>query len=255
MESNLREMLAVFARAKATGDVRAFPGIAVCSSGLEFAMFNGAILTAPVGSVAELEEAVRTAAAYYAPRALPWSLWVCRDWLSSAVRSKAAETCYRQGLHLVMELPGMEAAGLEPPLRPLPELEFQRVGDARTRLDFNAMMSVAFGIPFLFARQIYESKKTWLGGFAGWVAYREGVAVSTAATLAAGGTIGVYSVGTLPQCRRKGYGEAVMRRALDEAHAESGLERSVLQSSVEGLHLYQRMGYRSVVRYAVFARS
>jgi len=255
MESNLREMLAVFARAKAEGDVRAFPGIAVCSSGLGFAMFNGAILTAPVGSATELEECVRTTAAYYAARALPWSLWVCRDWLAGPVRSKAAETCSRQGLHLVMELPGMEAASLEPPLRPAPELEFQRVGDARTRSDFNAMMTVAFAIPFSFARQIYESKQTWLGGFTGWVAYREGVAVATAATLVAGGAIGVYSVGTLPQYRRKGYGEAVMRRALDEAHAESGLARSVLQSSTEGLHLYQRMGYRSTARYAVFARS
>jgi hypothetical protein len=46
-----------------------------------------------------------------------------------------------------------------------------------------------------------------------------------------------------------------MRRALDEARTESGLERSVLQSSAEGLHLYQRMGYRSVARYAVFAKS
>jgi GNAT superfamily N-acetyltransferase len=255
MESNLREMLAVFARAKAEGDVRAFPGIAVCSSALEFAMFNGAILTAPVGSVAELEEGIQTAAAYYAARALPWSLWVCREWLASAVRSKVAQTCYRQGLHLVVELPGMEAGSLEPPLRPPPELEFQRVGDARTRSDFNSIMTVAFGIPFSFARQIYESKKTWLGGFTGWVAYREGVEVATAATLIADGVIGVYSVGTLPQYRRKGYGEAVMRRALDGARTESGLERSVLQSSAEGFHLYQRMGYRSVVRYAVFARS
>jgi ribosomal protein S18 acetylase RimI-like enzyme len=255
MESNLREMLAVFARAKAAGDVRALPGIAVCSSGLEFAMFNGAILTAPVGSVAELEERIQTAAAYYAARALPWSIWVCREWLAGPVRSKVTETCHRQGMRLVVELPGMEAASLEAPLRPAPELEFQRVDDARTRSDFNSIMTVAFGIPYSLARQIYESKKTWLGGFTGWVAYREGVAVATAATLVAGGAIGVYSVGTLPQYRRKGYGEAVMRRALDEARTESGLERSVLQSSAEGLHLYQRMGYRSVARYAVFAKS
>lgn len=79
--------------------------------------------------------------------------------------------------------------------------------------------------------------------------------MATAAMLIAGGVIGVYAVGTLPQHQRKGCGEAVMRHALEQAHAESGLERSVLQASAAGFHLYQRMGYRTVTRYAVFAYS
>ncbi|MGA2328835.1 MAG: GNAT family N-acetyltransferase [Bryobacteraceae bacterium] len=255
MEENLRHMLGAFGRAQAAGETRAFPGLAVCSSALNFAMFNGAVLTAPVETEAGLEQRIQTAAAYYGSRGLPWSIWVCEGWLERRLRPRTADSFYRSGLHLVVELPGMEAALLEPPVRPLPALEFRRVGDPGTRSAFNHIMAIAFGIPFAFSRQIYESERTWGGGLTGWVAYREGTAVATAAMLIAGGVIGVYAVGTLPQHQRKGCGEAVMRHALERAQAESGLECSVLQASAAGFHLYQRMGYRTITRYAVFAYS
>jgi ribosomal protein S18 acetylase RimI-like enzyme len=255
MESNLREMLGAFGRADPAGETRSFHGLAVCSSALHFAMFNGATLTAPVETVRELEARVQTAAAYYGSKGLPWSIWVCEDWLDRRLRSRAAETMYRSGLHQVVELPGMEAGRLEPPARALAALEFRRVVDAATRADFNHIMAVAFGIPFAFSRQIYESERTWGDGLTGWVGYLEGTAVATAATLIAGGVIGVYAVGTLPQYQRKGYGEAVMRHGIEQAEAESGLEGSVLQASAAGFHLYERMGYRAVTRYAVFAYS
>jgi GNAT superfamily N-acetyltransferase len=255
MEENLREMLGAFGRAKAAGDTRALPGLAVCSSGLQFAMFNGAVLTAPVEGASELDERIQAAGAYYASRGLRWSIWVCQGWLDRDLRPKAAETFYRHGLHLVVELPGMEAERIETSARPLPELEFRRVRDPGTRATFNHIMSIAFGIPFDISLQIYGSEKTWGGGLTGWVAYREETAVATAATLIAGGVIGVYAVGTLPQHQRKGCGEAIMRHALECAQAESGLQRSVLQASAAGFHLYQRMGYRPVTRYAIFAYS
>jgi ribosomal protein S18 acetylase RimI-like enzyme len=255
MEENLREMLGAFGRAKAAGDTRALPGLAVCSSALQFAMFNGAVLTAPVEGASELHERIQTAAAYYASRGLPWSIWLCQGWLDRDLRPRAAEAFYRHGLHLVVELPGMEAESIAAPVRPRPELEFRRVRDFGTRAAFNHIMSIAFGIPFDLSLQIYGSEKTWGGGLAGWVAYREGTAVATAATLIAAGVVGVYAVGTLPQYQRQGCGEAVMRHALEHAHAESGLQRSVLQSSAAGFHLYERMGYRTVTRYAIFACS
>jgi ribosomal protein S18 acetylase RimI-like enzyme len=255
MDENLREMLGAFGRAKAAGATRALPGLAVCSSGLQFAMFNGAVLTAPVEGASGLDERIQTAAAYYASRGLPWSIWVCQGWLDRDLRPRAAEAFYRHGLHLVVELPGMEAESIAAPVRPLPELEFRRVRDPGTRAAFNHIMSIAFGIPFDLSLQIYGSEKTWGGGLTGWVAYLKGTAVASAATLIAGGAIGVYAVGTLPHHQRKGCGEAVMRHALAQAQAESGLERSVLQASPAGFHLYQRMGYRTVTRYAVFASS
>jgi ribosomal protein S18 acetylase RimI-like enzyme len=68
-----------------------------------------------------------------------------------------------------------------------------------------------------------------------------------------GGAVGVYNVATLPDQQRRGYGEAVMRYAVAQAQKEHGVEQSILQSTPAGLQLYQRMGYRTITRVAVYA--
>jgi ribosomal protein S18 acetylase RimI-like enzyme len=57
----------------------------------------------------------------------------------------------------------------------------------------------------------------------------------------------------MPERQHRGYGEAVMRYAVAQAQKEHGVERSILQSTPAGLHLYQRMGYRTVTRVSVYA--
>jgi hypothetical protein len=44
-----------------------------------------------------------------------------------------------------------------------------------------------------------------------------------------------------------------MRYAVAEAQKEHGVEQSILQSTPAGLHLYQRMGYRTITRVSVYA--
>jgi len=68
-----------------------------------------------------------------------------------------------------------------------------------------------------------------------------------------GGAIGVYNVATIPSAQRCGFGEAVMRYALADAAREHGAERLVLQSTPAGLRLYERMGFRTVTKVAVYS--
>jgi ribosomal protein S18 acetylase RimI-like enzyme len=68
-----------------------------------------------------------------------------------------------------------------------------------------------------------------------------------------GHAIGVYNVATIPQHQQRGYGEAIMRHALEQAYDEHGLERSILQSTPAGARLYHRMGYQTVAKIAVYA--
>ncbi len=216
-------------------------------------MFNSAVLTSPVSSTTELECRVRAAASYFSARGLAWSFWVCQDWIDQAMRNLVEIVFDRQRLHLVVELPGMMAEALAPPAHPLPKLEIRRVSDVETRGDFSHIMCVAFGIPTQVSRAIYESESTWEPGFTGYVAYSEGLPVSTAATVVTGDVAGIYAVGTLPGYQHRGCAEAVMRYALDEVRAAAGIERSILQSSEAGLSMYRKLGYRTVTRYAVFA--
>jgi GNAT superfamily N-acetyltransferase len=163
----------------------------------------------------------------------------------------ASSICSRYRLELITDLPAMQTDGLRPPVRPLPELRYRRVRDEESRAAFAHIMSVAFNVPYPISRQIYESESTWTGAMVGYVAFHGDRPVSTTVTVSAGGVEGVYAVGTLPLEQRRGYGEAVMRYALEQAGAAG--RRSILQSSAAGFRLYERMGYRTVARYLVFA--
>ncbi len=253
MEENLAATLAVFARAR--GQTCQRPGVFIASSAVDFAMFNSAVLTTPVADASELNTRVKAAAEYYSECRLPWSFWVCDGWIEAEARSRIGAVCEANGLHLVLEMPGMESSVLLPARRRLPEIECRPVNDRHSRIDFNHLMTVAFGIPFAISRQIYEAEQTWADGFSGWVGYADGLAVTSAATLVTPGVIGVYAVGTLPAYRRKGYGERIMRQAIHAASTASGVEHSVLQSSAAGYRLYVRMGYSVTTSYTIFARS
>ena len=250
IEENLHATLAAFGGAKPSGESRPLAGVAVASSGVQYSMFNSAVLTAPVASPRELRQRIETAAGFFEARWLGWSFWGCQGWLEGGVRGGVADIFDRCGLHEVAELPGMEARGLAPAARALPRLEYRRVCDAATRADFSAIMTIAFGLPPAVASEIYESEGTWDGGLTGWLGYSGDVAVTSAATFETGSAVGVYAVGTPPEQRRRGFAEAIVRHAV----AEAGPDRpSVLESSEAGLLLYRRLGYRTVTRYAVFA--
>ena len=53
--------------------------------------------------------------------------------------------------------------------------------------------------------------------------------VSTATVTINEGRLFLFLVATMPEARRKGYGEAVVRHALQTAHETTGIRRTVLQ--------------------------
>ncbi|HWR52975.1 MAG TPA: GNAT family N-acetyltransferase [Bryobacteraceae bacterium] len=255
MEANLRATLGVFSLARPDGETRSEPGLALISSGVNYSMFNAALLTEPVSAPAALRRCLERAEAYFSAKRLPWSLWLCTDWLREKAVASAERECAAAGMHFVTDLPGMSAEALKPPCRALPRLEWRRVSDRETREDFTRIMCHAFGVPYSVAHQIYESERTWRGGLAGYVGYHGNFAVTSSAVFAEAGVAGLYAVGTLPAHQRKGYAEAMLRIALEDSYGQAGITATVLQSSAAGHKLYQRLGYRDITRYWVFART
>ena len=58
------------------------------------------------------------------------------------------------------------------------------------------------------------------------------------------------SLAVEPESRRLGYGEAILRGALEQVGRP--YSQIVLQSSETGESLYRRMGFREVTRFSVF---
>jgi len=151
-----------------------------------------------------------------------------------------------------VELPGMVAEELPAPRRALPALDVRRVRGGPVRDDFCAIGSVCFNVPLPWFQEVFAASTVW-DEFVCWVGYLGGEPVSTAATVTSGGVVGIYNVATLPGHQRRGYGEVVMRHAVAAAQREHGFTRTILQSTSQGFRLYERLGYRTVAKVAVYS--
>jgi GNAT superfamily N-acetyltransferase len=249
---NLRESFRVIAASRRAGEVRELHGVSIASAGSTFQMFNAAFLSTPVASAAELSQRILLPTMHFNSRGLEWAYWVCEDLLETPARRRSRQIFERQGLRHSVDLPGMVAERILPPERPLPEIEVRRVCDASTREAFCAIGSLCFHVPLAWFTEVFDGKTVW-DGFAAYVGYDDGQPVSTTAIVMGCGVVGVYNVATVPPLRRRGFGEAVMRHAVADAQRTHGVERVILQSTPAGYRLYERMGFHTVTRVAVYA--
>jgi ribosomal protein S18 acetylase RimI-like enzyme len=252
VEENLRQSFRLLAASRAAGEVRETAGVTIASAGVTFQMFNAAFLSSPVVGERDLDSRIATAKVHFAARGLQWSYWVCESWLDKAARRRADDIFRRRGLYLATELPGMLAERLRTPVRELPRLDVRPVADDATWRAFCQIGAECFKVPLEWFQEVFEDSRAWENGFHGYVGYDAGEPLSTAATVIAGGAVGVYNVATVPGRQRCGFGEAIMRQTLDLARERYGIERTVLQSTPQGLDLYRRMGYSVVTSVAVY---
>ena len=84
-----------------------------------------------------------------------------------------------------------------------------------------------------------------------YVGYADGDPVVSGLGWRTGRTIGVYSIATVPSARRRGYGAAMTARAVEDGVVE-GCDVAALQASEMGRPNYERLGFRTVVRYVAY---
>lgn len=252
MADNLRESFRLIAASRQGGEIRELPGVSVASAGVAFQMFNAAFLSAPVATDAELSQRILLPSTHFNARGQEWAYWLCEDFMAPRVRRRSRRAFERCGLRHSVDLPGMVAEKIEPPVHPPAPVEIRRVCTGPTRDAFCAIGSVCFHVPLPWFQEVFDSPGVW-EHFAGYVGYYDEEPVSSTAIVVGGGALGVYNVATLPGRQRRGFGETVMRHALADARRRLGLSRVILQSTPAGLHLYERMGFRKVTSVAVYA--
>jgi predicted GNAT family acetyltransferase len=137
--------------------------------------------------------------------------------------------------------------------RPLPEIEIRRVDSASVLDDFRAIGSICFHVPLAWFSEVFDATvPAQRRSFACWVAYSDGEAVATAATVTSDGVVGLYNIATAPGQRGRGFAEALTRHAAGAALAATGPLPLVLQSTSLGLRMYERLGFRTVTGIAVY---
>jgi ribosomal protein S18 acetylase RimI-like enzyme len=252
VEANLREMFRCLADCRERAEVKEAQGVWIANLSAAFQMFNAVFLSAPVLDETEFQTRIAVGAQFMMARGLPWSLWVCEEWLAAPMRKRCAKICERSGLQLASEMPGMVAERIPRPERRLPGLDFRRVMNEHERLAFCSIGSVCFHVPPGWFDEIFDRRMKDRQNFEAWVGYLNGEPIATAATVTTAGVIGLYNVAVLPGYRHYGYAEAVMRHAAAQVQERTGLERVILQSTRQAIRMYERLGFSPVTRILVF---
>jgi GNAT superfamily N-acetyltransferase len=228
-------------------------GMTLVTAPVAHAAFNVAVIDEPATDEADLLFRVNEASTHFRALGRGWNFYVCEDMLDSRTARRLDSLLDGMGLVRILDAPGMEAGELAPPLRSVPELQYEPVTRQRARLAFTGLISIAFRIPYETAKVLYLPEERWHTALEGWVGSLEGSPVSCAATMEHAGALGIYSVATLNEQRRHGYAEAIVRHAVADYRQRGFSGPLVLQSTPEGRRLYRAMGFRRTTRFAVYA--
>lgn len=240
------------------GSVTLEPGLRLVTSWVTHPVFNIALLDSPASDPSptgpgELERRIERASAHYQALRREWSFWICEHLVGPRTLRRLYRIFDAHGMSCIAEPPGMEIEELPPPRRPLPVLEVRTGAVQQARFDFAGIVGQCFYIPPQLAHEVYDDPGNWGAPVEIFVGYDGSRAVTCAALIEAAGAIGIYSVGTLPGWRGKGYAEAVMRHGVAEFRLRGASGPLVLQASPAGMELYRRLGFRRCTRYYVFS--
>jgi GNAT superfamily N-acetyltransferase len=147
-------------------------------------------------------------------------------------------------------MPGMAAHPLPAPgSAPVPDgHEIRRATDLDGIRDHVTAASAGFETPPEWFEAIVSPAVLTDPSLELYVGYTDGVPVTAGAGYRTGDTIGIYNVATVENARRRGYGAAMTMRIVDDGLG-AGCDTAVLQSSDMGYSVYERLGFRTVVRY------
>ncbi|MEU5189084.1 GNAT family N-acetyltransferase [Streptomyces klenkii] len=243
------EQLAVVWRAMAIdrdadADVRDLPGIAVRWADCRFAFWNCITLTDIGADAALVEQRLNQAADIMRSKRHPGFLWLFEGLLGDGARAGVRTAAEKAGLEYAFPGTGMAGDLFPIPEPSHPDLTFVRVTTDEQLQAYADLNSRAYGFPLEDGRDGLLGSALWKNQVHAYLGVRDGVPVTCAATVEAEGRLFVVLVATAPEWERKGYGEAVTRKALYEGARATGLTRATLHATAAGAPVYPRIGFK-----------
>jgi GNAT superfamily N-acetyltransferase len=132
-----------------------------------------------------------------------------------------------------------------------PELEILRVTDAARIEAHRQVVTAGFGSDPSVALGTVCPDLLDRPRCVVYVGYADGDPVVSGLGWRTGRTLGVYSIATITSARRHGYGAAMTARVVADGLI-AGCDVAALQASELGRPIYERLGFRTVVRYIAY---
>lgn len=158
----------------------------------------------------------------------------------------------RLGLMLQAELPAMLVRPDELNAVETPNLEILRATTPDALAQALATAADGFAAPPELFTALYGLEVTSLEGLVVYLGRAGEEDVSTVTAYTVDGATGIFNVATPSTYRGRGYGAAVTTCALRDGFA-AGAEFAWLQSSSLGRPVYERLGFRTVDTYLLYA--
>jgi GNAT superfamily N-acetyltransferase len=209
-------------------------------------VYNIGLLSFPCTDLDDLRSRIEPLRAFAAERGKPWMFTPADAWLPDG----GGNLLESLGFMETMRLTGMVATELTPPSRQV-TADIRQLSGSEGAVVMGRLNCAAYGMPLEWA-----DETDWADFFGPdvftYAMQEDGADVSTATVFVIEDCLNVVAVATLSEFQRKGYAEAVMRHALQQASRATGLTRTVLHASDVGRPLYERMGYRAVAGFGAW---
>jgi hypothetical protein len=203
---------------------------------------DGANVGAPL-----LEIRLRQAAAYMRGHSGVGFVNILREQLDEDALRALPAIATRSGLVFGLNQHAM-AGDILPLTEPYhPSLRFVRARTDEHLRAYADLNSSAYGFDLEAGRAGLLGSALWKSDqIHAWLALEADKPVACAATVEDGGNLFLALVATAPASQKKGYGEAVVRKALHEGGKATGLRRATLHATDAGYPVYKRIGYHKV---------
>jgi GNAT superfamily N-acetyltransferase len=246
---HFREAWKTYAQVAQGGEAFDRKGLSFANANHPWIFMNAVALQRPVANKSDLKRRAEEAIEYFEPRRNPWVLTGSEDWFGKDAESVLS------GIGLVhkFDFTGMMAERLDPPTCPRADIRIRRIDNEETRCALAHLNADSYGIAREWGRQAIGGATLWQTPLFGTVAYVGDEPASGAFVLPIDNALYVGWVATAKAHRRQGLAELVIRSSLEDAKQATGLERTALHATSDGLPVYLKMGYRAVVRFPLYA--
>jgi GNAT superfamily N-acetyltransferase len=218
-------------------------GVLSCLTGLDAAPFNPSVIERPPR---DPSAALAGAERHYLAAGLPYGIDLDPE-LFPGVRAAASAA----GLRVILSRPGMVVDPRD--VSATNVLKGLAIERADGWLDGVAAVATAGFGGELAINRAFVAEAVWRDPRARvYLARLDGHPVATAETSLQRGVLGIFGVATVPNARRRGIGAAITAHAIRDRAGEADL--AFLQSSEMGHGVYERIGFRDVSTWEVWAR-
>lgn len=213
-------------------------GVVMAFTGSSVAFFNQILVTDHLATIEDWQAAVREAR-----RRVPG--------FATHLRIGPDDRFERLARRVMLPIPAAPTPGMI--LKPLPEAPPRQGVEIRSDPDLLSthiqLVAGAFNLPVSAIKSFMTSGIVDVPGLSIHVGYAGGIPVATSFSLVHGETVNIFNVATNAAYRGRGLGTALTQAAID-AGRDRGATVACLQSSAMGVPVYERMGFRTVLRYA-----